>query len=206
MTTNPKPKRRLLPIILGASILCFALAAIGALLSPPADPANTTVAPTLVALATSTSAPTTALQPTSTSVPTATPQPTSTPTLDALILAAIGRTNRADAPAPRVTAGEQIIVTAPINDNFSTNLIRRGAWLRILAIAQAVRDNTGNAHDLSITLTGPLTDAYGNTSEQTLIRVDLSRATLARVNFDGIDPANLPAIADEYIQHPALND
>lgn len=67
MTSNstPKPKRRLLPIILGAVVLCVLLAFVGALLSPSDEPTAPAADP----------AATIAVQPTPTSQPAATPPP-----------------------------------------------------------------------------------------------------------------------------------
>lgn len=204
MTSNstPKPKRRLLPIILGAVVLCVLLAFVGALLSP-SDPA----APTADSRAT---VPAIAVRSTNTPRPTATPRPAATstvaPTLEDHILAAIGRVNRSDAPAPSILIGDQVVIVFPANDGLSAGMIRRDTQRRALAIAQAVRDNTDNGHDLRITASGPLIDAYGNTAEEHVMRISLDRPTLAKINFDGINPDNLPIIADQYWQHPALDD
>lgn len=209
MTTepsNPSPKRRrLLPILLGAIVLCVVLAFIGALLSPDDQPAAPAAAPTARAGLSEATEPAPA-EPTAAPVPTATPQPVATPTLEQHILAAIGDSNRQGAPAPIIEINdEQVIVTYPANDNLTVNMMRSATQRQILAIARAVRDNTGNSRDLRVHATNQLIDAYGNASEDPIIRVNLSRATLEKINFDGIQPDNLPLIADIYWQHPALD-
>lgn len=195
--STPKKRRRLLPILLGVIVLCVVLAFIGALLNPSDEPAapeadQPTAAPAAAAPA--------AVE------PTATPQPISTPTLEQHILAAIGDSNRENAPAPVLEIGENVVVTFPANDNLTTNLMRSATQRKMLAIAQAVRDNTGNAHNVRVEATGQLTDAYGNTSEGPIMRVNFSRAVLERINFAGIQPENLPLVADIYWQHPALGE
>jgi len=128
------------------------------------------------------------------------------PPLEQHILAAIGDSNRANAPAPVIEIGENIAVTFPASENLTMDLMRSAMQRKALAIARAVRDNTGNAHDLRVEATGPLADDFGNTSEGPIMRVNLSRATLEKINFDGIQPDNLPLIADIYWQHPAFDE
>jgi hypothetical protein len=133
-------------------------------------------------------------------------RPTATPTVEDRILAAIGEINRNDVYRPIVKSDDQIIaVVFPMNDALTTNWMRRFALDTILDIARAVRDNTDNTHELRVVVTGPLTDAYGNTSEEPAITVHLKATTLERINFDGFDIDNLPMIADHYWQHPALD-
>lgn len=207
MTTAKPKRRRLLPILLGLVVLCVVLAFIGALLSPsdpPAPaaepPAVATVPPAAVAQPTATP------QPASTDTPQPTDTPTPVPTLEDQILTAIGRVNRNDAPAPSILIGDQVVVVFPANDGLSAGMIRRDTQRRALAIAQAVRDNTANSHDVRITASGPLIDTYGNTSEEHIMRISLDRPTLAKINFAGFQIDNLPLIADEYWQHPAISD
>lgn len=217
-TPTPKKRRRLLPILAGLVVACVVLVFIAALLSPTEQPAATVADQPLVEAAPATTVadqPTATPQPVATDTPvlptatpeppTATPQPTATPSLEDQILAAIGRVNRNAAPAPYILIDEQVVVDFAGNDGLSNGMIRRDSQRRTMAVAQAVRDNTGNQHDIAITVTFPLIDAFGNTSEQPVMRVRLTRATLEKINFDGFLIDNLPGIADYYWQHPAIS-
>jgi len=148
-----------------------------------------------------TSNPSAQSRPAATRRPTA--APTATPTLQGRILAAIGEINRDGAPTPDILFADQaVIIKYPSNDGLSVGSIRRSTQRQIVAIARVVRAFTQD--ELFITVTGPLTDAYGNTSEADIIRLRITRPTLEKINFDNFDIDNLPVIADYYWQHPAL--
>ena len=49
-------------------------------------------------------------------------------------------------------------------------------------------------------------DAYGNSFEDTVMAITVSKATLDKINFDRFLWENLPDIADDYFQHRVLNE
>lgn len=50
----------------------------------------------------------------------------------------------------------------------------------------------------------PLVDAYGNSKEDTVLKIMLTKETLDKINFEQFDKDNFSVIADEFYQHPAL--
>lgn len=172
---------------LSAVVVCLVVFVVAILLPQPAQPA----------------------QPVSTPRPTfvATPYqrlPTATPTVQGRILAAIGPNDRAGAPQPDILITDPaVLVTFASDDGLTANSILRSSQAQSVAIARVVRAFTPRT-DLFITVTGPLTDVYGNTSEKDILRLRITRATLERINFDTFRVANLPDAADFYWQHPAL--
>lgn len=133
--------------------------------------------------------------------------PTATPTLQGRILAAIGQTDRAGAERPVIQIdAETLRVVFSMDDGLTASSMRRATLATAVAIARVVRDHSDNTRELRIGVSGPITDAYGNTTEQHVLSVYLKPATLDKINFDAFDIDNLPAIADHYWQHQALPD
>lgn len=203
--------RRRIVIILAAVaiILCLLVLAIPG--SDPADPVAVvapTPQPTTARAGLSEATEPAPAEPTATLEPTATPAPpTATPTLDQIIVAALGNRNRNDVPATVVEAGEgSMAITFPINDNLFEEFILSSAQKDILTAAGAIVQATGNAYDLTFNGTFSMQDAFGNLSEDAVVRVQLSRTTLSKINWDNLIAVDLSRIADSYWQHPAFSE
>lgn len=52
--------------------------------------------------------------------------------------------------------------------------------------------------------TGTLVDTYGSESQEQVVKITLSKATLDKINFDNFVYNDLPSIADSYWEHPAM--
>lgn len=150
--------------------------------------------------------------------PTATPAPTETPApptptlepsaaLEAAVRGALGRSNR---DVERVTAvnydGAIVDVQWTINDNLTEGMIKGGAKRDVIAILRAVVKSGVPFTEVMVRGTFPLIDVYGNTKEQQVISASYTAETIARINFDGIDPDNIYIISDNAIVHPAFRD
>lgn len=51
----------------------------------------------------------------------------------------------------------------------------------------------------------PLTDKYGNTEDGLIMTTQFYSETLAKINYDNINPKNIPDIADVHWQHADMN-
>ena len=49
-----------------------------------------------------------------------------------------------------------------------------------------------------------LTDKLGNKEYGPVIRIDITKETLDKINWDNFDYNNLPEVADDYWQHQAI--
>lgn len=90
-------------------------------------------------------------------------------------------------------------------DNLSTKTIRKGMWMRTNKILQSLQDRT-DFQEIRIFWSFPLLDAYGNSFEDTVMKVVFTKDTLDQINFDAFIDEYIPSIADEYYQHAALSD
>lgn len=52
----------------------------------------------------------------------------------------------------------------------------------------------------------PLTDQYGNTENDEVMRVMMNRETLDKINFENFSVDDLASIADDYYEHAALSE
>jgi hypothetical protein len=89
------------------------------------------------------------------------------------------------------------------SDNLSRNLIRKGMWLDIKDTFIDIRDLGLSSVDFHIVF--PLTDIYGNTSNEVVMKVGFSKEVLSKINWDGFSIDNIPNVSTSYWEHGALN-
>lgn len=199
-------KRRRTIIVVG--ILIFACVVV-AVISPD-RPADTTeavgqVVATDVPVATATPSATDTPAPTSTAAP---PPATLTPGEVVCQLAA-GALSAGNRDVPRVaecefTGDRQAYVKWAINDSVSTEWIRGGAQIDVVAMLRAL-DGAGLDYD-TVRLVGTfiMGDVYGNESEEPVVTLIYQRATVDKINWGNFDRANVFDVADTAKIHPEL--
>ncbi|OBH79413.1 hypothetical protein A5682_17140 [Mycobacterium mantenii] len=105
------------------------------------------------------------------------------------------------APGPN---GDVVDARFAIRDNYTEQLIRDGARLDTIGILKYARATYPDAAAVNVQGTFPMTDPYGNTSTQVAIDLTYSRATLDKINFDGISKASIWEIRDSGNVLPAF--
>ena len=91
-----------------------------------------------------------------------------------------------------------------IRDNYTEQLIRDGARLDTIDILKYARATYPDASAVNVQGSFPMTDPYGNTSTQVAIDLTYSRATLDKINFDGISKTSIWEIRDSGFVLPAF--
>lgn len=133
--------------------------------------------------------------------------PTATPTLKQLIVDAMGKRNREGVPDTVVITDTEIMeITFPIDDNLKTTWVRDQGKRDILNAAHAIYQATGNAYDMTFNGSFAMQDAYGNVEETVVMRAQLTRATLDKINWDNLISVDLSQIADYYWEHMAFRE
>lgn len=56
------------------------------------------------------------------------------------------------------------------------------------------------ANGVKVVYISGVTDAYGNSADETVMYIEYSNETIARINFDTLDVKNVVAIADDYFR------
>lgn len=105
------------------------------------------------------------------------------------------------APGPN---GEVVNAKFAIRDNYTEQMIRDGARTDTIDILKYARATYPDASAVNVQGTFPMTDPYGNTSTQVAIDLTYSRATLDKINFDGISKASIWEIRDSGTVLPAF--
>ena len=107
----------------------------------------------------------------------------------------------ATAPGPN---GDIINARFAIRDNYTEQMIKDGARLDTIDILRYARAPYPDASAVNVQGTFPMTDPYGNTSTQVAIDLTYSRATLNKINFDGVNKNSIWEIRDSGSILPAF--
>ncbi|BBZ69403.1 DUF2510 domain-containing protein [Mycobacterium paraseoulense] len=105
------------------------------------------------------------------------------------------------APGPN---GDVVDARFAIRDNYTEQMIKDGARMDTIDILKYARATYPDASAVNVQGTFPMTDPYGNTSTQVAIDLTYSRATLNKINFDGITKASIWEIRDSGTILPAF--
>ncbi|WP_052773238.1 hypothetical protein [Mycolicibacterium senegalense] len=199
---QPPPKRkmsRLAKVGIGIVVAFVALVIIGSLApKPPADE-QPAAAPT----SSSTPEPTTAAptEPIENSEPSSAPTPAP----------AAPSTPQPPTPPNGVTArvgsgpaGDVVVTEFDIHDSLTKGMIASGARRDTVDILKWADEAYPQATEVTVQGRFPMKDAYGNTSNMTILDVTYSRATLDKINFDGIDSDKIWDIRDYGTVHSEL--
>lgn len=100
--------------------------------------------------------------------------------------------------------GDIVDARFAIRDNYTEQLIRDGARLDTIDILRYARATYPAASAVNVQGTFPMTDPYGNTSTQVAIDLTYSRATLNKINFDGVTKSSIWEIRDSGSILPAF--
>ncbi len=191
-----KPLSRMAKIGIGIAVAFVALVIIGSLApKPPADE-QPAAAPT----SSSTPEPTTAAP--APAEPTEKPEPSSAPAPAA---------PQPPSPPAGVTArvgtgpaGDVVVTEFDIHDSLTKGMIASGARRDTVDILKWADEAYPQATEVTVQGRFPMKDSYGNTSNMKILDVTYSRATLDKINFDGIDSDKIWDIRDYGTVHSEL--
>ncbi len=105
------------------------------------------------------------------------------------------------APGPD---GDVVNARFAIRDNYSEALIKDGARLDTINILRYARATYPAASAVNVQGTFPMTDPYGNTATHVAIDLTYSKATLNKINFDGVTKNSIWEIRDSGTVLPAF--
>jgi Protein of unknown function (DUF2510) len=107
----------------------------------------------------------------------------------------------ATSPGP---SGDVINARFAIRDNYTETMIKDGARHDTIDILRYARATYPDAAAVNVQGTFPMTDPYGNTATQVVIDLTYSRATLNKINFDGVSKTSIWEIRDSGSVLPAF--
>lgn len=97
-----------------------------------------------------------------------------------------------------------ILVRVYGSDNFSSNMIKKGMWMDVESSLKKLKEEK-DIQTIEFNIVFPMEDQYGNSSDDNVMKLSLSRETLDKINWANFDYNNLPNVADEYWEHPAFS-
>ncbi|GIO63594.1 hypothetical protein [Paenibacillus cineris] len=98
-----------------------------------------------------------------------------------------------------------LLIKGKGKENITNNYTVKGFKMSIFNIMKSIHDQK-EIKTLAFNITYPLVDKYGNSSDQIVMKVEFSRATLDKINYDGFDFNNIGDVADSYWEHPAIRE
>ncbi|MFK4417135.1 membrane-bound lytic murein transglycosylase [Bacillus sp. RC251] len=96
-----------------------------------------------------------------------------------------------------------VLLTAEAKESATQNYTRKGMWMDTISILKDLKDEKGIS-EITFFYKYPLVDAYGNEKKDNVMKIQLNRETLDKINYDNLLHDNLPKIANQYWEHPAL--
>lgn len=101
-------------------------------------------------------------------------------------------------------SGKIVLLYLKGGDNLTNKMIKTGMLMDTKDILQTLQPRD-DISEITFFWSFPLVDAYGNTSEDTIMKVNISKETLGKINFERFDYNSIPDIADDYFEHTALS-
>lgn len=155
------------------------------------------------------SGPTTSpLSPTTILTTTATIVLTPVETLEEKVIQILGeKTNTGETKIRAITAGNDIItIDFMADENLTINLTRRGIWTDITDLLKKLLSQIDpKIESLTFQAYFPLADQYGQVSIDKVMLITVAKETWNKINWNNFLKENLPKIADDYWEHPALS-
>lgn len=96
-----------------------------------------------------------------------------------------------------------VLLTAEAKESATQNYTRKGMWMDTISILKDIKDEK-EISEITFFYKYPLVDAYGNEKKENVMKLQFNRETLDKINYSNLLHDNLPKIANEYWEHPAL--
>lgn len=100
--------------------------------------------------------------------------------------------------------GAILFAEFPISDNFTAGLRTTQAQIDTIEILKYAAAEYPTVARVWVQGSFPMVDQYGNTSTDVILNVGYDKATIDKINFDGINPDNIWEIRDAGTVHPEL--
>lgn len=98
-----------------------------------------------------------------------------------------------------------VVITFAADDNLKSSWVVDGALNDVGKVARELRDRYPTLGRVKMIATMPFKDKYGNVSEEPVVRVAYTAATLKRMQFDNLSGRDFLEVADEeHWVHPSL--
>lgn len=104
-----------------------------------------------------------------------------------------------------IEEGEQLFIRINTGTGWSTDSMKNSMRVQTHDILRDVND-IDDVSTVNIGFRLPLQDQYGEESVEDVMNLVFYEETINKINFDNVLQDNMPDIADEYWNHPALDE
>lgn len=101
-------------------------------------------------------------------------------------------------------ADGEAIVKVREDSFWSAGSLRETLYVNAADLLKALHKIDG-LQTVNLQAYSPLTDKYGNTEDGLIMTTQFYSETLAKINYDNLNPKNIPDIADIHWQHADMN-
>ncbi|MCM3223322.1 hypothetical protein M3644_26590 [Bacillus cereus] len=96
-----------------------------------------------------------------------------------------------------------VLLKLKASDGLSPKMIRGSIFMDTTSILKTVSKEKEISR-ITIFWSLPLSDSYGNSSDDNVMTITFNRLTIDKINFDSFVYGNIPKIADDYWEHPVF--
>lgn len=98
-----------------------------------------------------------------------------------------------------------LLIRAEGKESLTTSFTVKGFKLAIIDTLKDIR-NEKEIKTAAFNITYPLVDKYGNSTNQNVLKVEFSRDTIDKINYDNFNIDNMESVADSYWEHQAIKE
>lgn len=98
-----------------------------------------------------------------------------------------------------------VMISLNPNDNLTLKMMRKGMLMESTDIYEKLSEFP-EATDISISYFGTTVNEYGEESDSLIMKTNLLREGLDRINWDNFNSDSLPDISESYLEHPDLRE
>lgn len=99
------------------------------------------------------------------------------------------------------TEDNVLIIEVEAEDGFTQNLIKEGILLDTSKIIKELFQDP-RINDVRLVWYFPYTDTYGNETNEVAEKIEFTRETVSKINWDNFSFDNIPQIADDFEVNP----
>jgi cytoskeletal protein RodZ len=102
--------------------------------------------------------------------------------------------------------GNIVFASFPIQDNFTSGMIRSGAQFDTIDILKAVKAHVKTYNRVFVQGSFAMQNDYGETAVKTILNAGYEKATVDRIQLDNVDYKKIWDLKDSGMVHSALNE
>ncbi|MGE6615089.1 hypothetical protein [Bacillus mycoides] len=97
-----------------------------------------------------------------------------------------------------------VLINIKARDSLTNNMIKKGMWMDTSSMLEKLAQEK-NISEITFFWKSSLVDQYGNDKNETIMKINIDRTALDKINFKNFTYDNIPNVATQYWQHPAVD-